>query len=386
MKKIVIISILGIISLMYSFSKQNLKSEERLDRKPTTPYLEPDATGIKVALLLDTSNSMDGLIAQAKAQLWQIVNELSLAKYGGKNPHLQIALYEYGNDGLEKSDGYIRKVLDFGNDLDLISEKLFALHTNGGSEYCGAVIQKSLDELRWGKNQQDLNLIFIAGNEPFTQGSVSYEEATTNAKEKNVIVNSIFCGNYQEGINSGWKKGASLTGGDYSAIDHNVVQVYVFTPYDDQIIILNRELNDTYIYYGSQGSKKMELQSIQDSNAAQMNESVAVSRTVSKSKSVYNNASWDLVDASQEKGFEYSRVDKSHLPNALKGKSIEEIKKYVELKAGMRANIRKQIEELNTKRSQFLAENQSKNTEISLENAMLSSIRKQAEGKKYSFE
>ena len=32
---------------------------------------------IKVALLLDTSNSMDGLINQAKAQLWEIVNELS---------------------------------------------------------------------------------------------------------------------------------------------------------------------------------------------------------------------------------------------------------------------------------------------------------------------
>ena len=29
---------------------------------------------IKVALLLDTSNSMDGLIDQAKAQLWDIVN------------------------------------------------------------------------------------------------------------------------------------------------------------------------------------------------------------------------------------------------------------------------------------------------------------------------
>ena len=35
---------------------------------------------IKVALLLDTSNSMDGLIDQAKAQLWEIVNEFSYAK------------------------------------------------------------------------------------------------------------------------------------------------------------------------------------------------------------------------------------------------------------------------------------------------------------------
>lgn len=92
---------------------------------------------IKVALLLDTSNSMDGLINQAKTQLWEIVNELSYAKCGTRQPDLEIALYEYGNDGLEQSDGFIRQVLDFSEDLDEISKKLFSLRTNGGSEYCG---------------------------------------------------------------------------------------------------------------------------------------------------------------------------------------------------------------------------------------------------------
>ena len=35
---------------------------------------------IQVALLLDTSNSMDGLIDQAKSQLWKMVNELATTK------------------------------------------------------------------------------------------------------------------------------------------------------------------------------------------------------------------------------------------------------------------------------------------------------------------
>ena len=38
---------------------------------------------IQVALLLDTSNSMDGLIEQAKTQLWKIVNELTSAEQKG---------------------------------------------------------------------------------------------------------------------------------------------------------------------------------------------------------------------------------------------------------------------------------------------------------------
>ena len=66
---------------------------------------------IKVALLLDTSNSMDGLINQAKTQLWEIVNELSYAKCDDKNPNLKIALYEYGNDNLNAEEGYLRQVI-----------------------------------------------------------------------------------------------------------------------------------------------------------------------------------------------------------------------------------------------------------------------------------
>src|SRR5687768_2738898 len=60
---------------------------------------------IMLALLLDTSNSMDGLIDQAKGQLWKIVNEIAAAKGAdGNQPNIKIALYEYGNDGLPSSE------------------------------------------------------------------------------------------------------------------------------------------------------------------------------------------------------------------------------------------------------------------------------------------
>ena len=47
------------------------------------PHLNPKnnkKTKIKLALILDTSNSMDGLIDQAKNQLWKIVMELAKTK------------------------------------------------------------------------------------------------------------------------------------------------------------------------------------------------------------------------------------------------------------------------------------------------------------------
>ena len=232
----------------------------------------PKKNTIKVALLLDTSNSMDGLINQAKSQLWEIVNELSYAKCENEHPNLQIALYEYGNDNLSSRKGYIRKVIGFSSDLDEISEKLFSLTTNGGNEFCGEVILTSLKQLEWGSNKDDLKLIFIAGNEPFTQGNINYVDAAAQANEQNVIINTIFCGNYKNGVSGKWQHGAKLANGDYMAIDHNEAIVYIASPYDDAIIKLNNQLNVTTIYNGRQGNTKRNYQSVKINNHKDLEE------------------------------------------------------------------------------------------------------------------
>ena len=65
----------------------------------------PPRPTVQIALLLDTSNSMDGLIGQAKAQLWSVVNEFSRAKKDGRPPAIQVALFEYGKSSLRAEDG-----------------------------------------------------------------------------------------------------------------------------------------------------------------------------------------------------------------------------------------------------------------------------------------
>ena len=341
---------------------------------------------IKVALLLDTSNSMDGLINQAKAQLWDIVNELAYAKCEHETPNLKIALYEYGNDGLPSSEGYIRQVIGFTDDLDDISEHLFSLTTNGGSEYCGQVIQTSLKQLDWGGNEKDLKLIFIAGNEPFTQGKIDYRNAATNAKEKDVVVNTIFCGNYDLGINGMWRNGAALTNGDYMAIDHNREIVQIATPYDDRILKLNIQLNHTYVPYGSAGKRKKSLQMAQDAEAEDLDEVVIVKRAVSKSSGFYKNESWDLVDAAKDKNFKFNSLKKEQLPSELKSKSSEEIKQYVTQKSKERSKVQKEIQELNKKRNQYIADQQKNTDNKSLESVMIKAIKKQAAKKNYKWE
>jgi hypothetical protein len=277
---------LVVVFSMFSFNSVSEEVPVQQDENSQT---------IMLALLLDTSNSMDGLIDQAKSQLWKIVNELASAKCtDGKKPTIKIALYEYGNDRLPMSEGYIRMVSPLTDDLDVISEKLFGLTTNGGNEFCGHVIRTSLRQLNWSESKADLKLIFIAGNEPFTQGEVPYALSCSLAKEKDVVINTIYCGTFQEGINTEWKNGADFTGGTYMSIEQDRKTVYIPSPYDDRISTLNDQLNKTYIYYGSEGESKKALQSSQDSNAESYGKANKVERTISKSSHAYktNPGTW----------------------------------------------------------------------------------------------
>ncbi|MDC6387309.1 VWA domain-containing protein [Maribacter sp. PR1] len=388
LKKIIALSSIALtLTASYGCEPKVKEKKQILLAESVDPNKETRNNTVKIALLLDTSNSMDGLINQAKSQLWDIVNEFTHAKCGNESrPELQIALYQYGNDDLSYREGYIQQVLNFSSDLDEISEKLFSLTTNGGEEYCGEVIQTSLKQLEWGKNPDNLKMIFIAGNEPFTQGKLNYKAAVGNAKEKDVVVNTIFCGNYEQGIETEWKKGAQLTGGEYMAIDHNREVVHINTPYDDIIIKLNSKLNKTYVGYGSRGASKMEMQVTQDDNALALEEVVAVKRAVSKSSRLYNNKSWDLVDASAEADFELEKLDEESLPKDLKGKSKKEIEKYIETKRIEREEIQNEIAELNRKRQEYISKNQKENAEGELESAMLKAIKKQAGLKNYSWD
>ncbi|MBR9919513.1 MAG: VWA domain-containing protein [Bacteroidetes bacterium] len=353
----------------------NTQVAETIDEKPT----------IQIALLLDTSNSMDGLIDQAKSQLWKMVNELATTKKKGIAPYIELALYEYGNSGLSKEVNYIRQVSEMTADLDLVSDKLFKLSTNGGDEYCGAVIKDATMDLSWSENNGDLKLIIIAGNEPFTQGPVEFRKACKEAISNGIQINTIFCGNYEEGVRTFWKEGADLADGEYLNIDQSQEVVHIPTPYDQEILELNRKLNDTYIGYGAEGASRKEMQMAQDDNAADYGAANAASRATYKAKESYRNTSWDLVDAMEEDAEILEEIEEEALPEEMKAMSTEERVEFVEAKSEERDNIRKEILQLEEKAEEHRAkELESMSGEKStLDQVMLEAVRKQAKAKSF---
>lgn len=332
------------------------------------PFSEKEIKPAKVqmALLLDTSNSMDGMIDQAKSQLWKMVNELTEASKNGESPDIEIALYEYGNDNLSATAKYIRQVVPMTNDLDEISEELFQLKTEGGSEFCGAVILDAVLKLDWSENEEDLKMIVISGNEPFDQGPITPEEACVAALKKGISITTIFCGDWKDGIRARWEEGAKCGAGEYLNIDSDEKVVHIPTPYDDQIALLNTSLNKTYLAYGREGKVSYEKQAVQDANAYSYGSANVRQRAAFKAKKQYKASSWDLVDSYEEDAEVLEEIEKDELPEELRGKDKSEIEKIVKAKKAEREKIQAEILDLEKKANAFEAKERLKGADLEI--------------------
>jgi hypothetical protein len=350
-----------------------------------------DPPKIQLAILLDTSNSMDGLIDQTRNQLWQVVNEFASARQNGVTPILEIALFEYGNDGNSSSAGFVRMLNHFTRELDAVSAGLFSLTTNGGSEYCGFAIETVVNQLQWSRADSDIKTIFIAGNESFAQGPVNYREAIRLASQNGISINTIHAGGHQGGIADGWQAGATLAGGDYMSIDANQQVVHIAAPQDPKIAELNTRLNATYVPYGAKGADNAQRQLEQDALSSEISTGLLAKRAASKSSAFYSNSNWDLVDALNEgevDAEELVQIEDEGLPEPMQGLSSQEKLDYVQEKAAARKLIKQEIFELSQSRADFVAEEKRKQVAAapSMSDALTKAIKKQAREKNFVFE
>ncbi|MBV6492124.1 MAG: hypothetical protein LDLANPLL_00115 [Turneriella sp.] len=357
--------------------------ESRVARTPSNRFLGEPL--VQLAILIDTSSSMDGLIEQTRTQLWKIVNTLAGGSREGKKPRIEVALYEYGNSMLKDKDNYVRRVLPFTTSLDTVSEKLFELKTMGGLEYCGAALNQALNDLEW-KNYDDVyRVIFIAGNEAFTQGPVDFRVVLETARQKGIFVNTIFAGSRQEGIATQWLAAARIAEGDFHVIDQNQMVQVMTTPYDEEIRALGYAYNDTVIPLGESGvvaEKRIKMQDRKIADASPQS-GASTERAQAKASAQYSEAnSWDLTSAaSQEETLE--RIKKDDLPQELKEKSKNEIKAYVSKKQAERKKIQTRIDALAKKRNEYILRASKENRKDNFGRATQISIR--AQGKKRGF-
>jgi hypothetical protein len=349
----------------------------------------PDERAVDLCLCLDTSNSMDGLIDAARRKLWDVVNDLAGVQ---PRPHLRVALLSYGNNAYSKDSGWVVTDTPFTEDLDFVSQKLFALKTCGGEEYVARVLDTAVERLKWSDDPKALRIAVVAGNESADQDrAVSWRDVCAKAAKRGIIVNSIYCGDASDAIAPGWRDVAGLAEGEFAAIDQRIAARPVCaTPYDDLLGKLSTSLNATYLPFGRLGAASCANQLAQDGNALGLGYDAAASRAATKASVNYSgrNGGWDLVDACNGGAVDVAKLPADELPEAMRKLDAAERAKYVAEMAAKRAEIEKQIADLAAKRAGFLtaeARKQGADDDRSLDGALKRAVRRQAERKGFSF-
>lgn len=306
---------------------------------------------VQLALILDASGSMNGLINQAKSQFWSILNQLNYS-YDGAYPLVEVAIYDYGSKYANARQGYVRQLVPLTTDLDWAADQLYNIRTGGRHEYAGFAIQRATNDLRWDRGYDVDKIIFIAGNERMDQGRTDFRRAVGNAANQGITVHTIFCGDYNDGIRLGWSDAAYTGGGMYTALDHNAYDRHRGYPQDDDLWRLNTRLNATYIPYGARGRDYCERQRRQDRNAYGYGVNFAAQRAMYKASRGYTNAGWDLVDAYRAGTVDLRNISNSDLPQEMQRMSFAQREAYIKQKANERNQIRSRMKQLADVRQQ----------------------------------
>jgi len=348
---------------------------------------------VELAICLDTSGSMTGLIDAARARLWDIVNELALAK---PTPTLRVALLTFGNNGHAAEDGWVKVDLGLTEDLDEVSRQLFSLTTNGGEEYVGRVLSAAQSRLAWSSASSGeaapslLQMAVVAGNESADQDrSISFRDACKALVSRGITVNSIYCGPEGDGLAAQWREVATLADGQFAAIDQSSGAMAVATPWDDELARLSAELNTTYLAFGQRGGWAASNQAEQDRNAADLSVAVAAQRGASKASGLYSCATWDLVDACAQPDFKLESVQREELPPAMREMSLEQQKAFIASTRDRREEIRKGVADLAQKRALFVSQAEKDASVVgrsTFGSAMLEAIRTHGRSKGLSWE
>jgi len=353
--------------------------------KPKAASPAKAAQPVDLAICLDTSGSMNGLIDAARQKLWAIVNDLALAQ---PIPRLRVALLTFGNDGHPAEMGWVRVDHAFTEDLDAISQQLFALTTNGGTELVGRVLKAASERLEWSDDPAALKVVMVAGNESAEQDSeVDFRTICKSLIERGIVVNSIYCGNPADGLAPAWQEVARRADGQFASIDQQNGTIVISTPFDGELAALSSAINETFIAYGAAGQAAAENQVRQDQNAQGCNDAAAAARACTKAGAFYK-CSWDLVDAVKGGSVKLEDVKKEELPEKMRELTIDERRKCVDAAWAKRQEIQKKIQGVGEKRARHIEaemHRQGAKDDAAFDRAVRDAIRRQAESKGFRF-
>ncbi len=204
---------------------------------------------VEVAFVLDTTGSMGPLIEGAKRKIWSIATAILDA-----NPQAEIrmGLVAYRDIG----DDYVTQSHELTTDIQELYARLLELRAKGGGDWPESVneaLDVAVNKLQWTKGEDNSRIVFLVGDAPphmdYPQDT-KYPQTLKVARQKDIVVNAVLAGGARD-TERVWREVAQQGDGRFIPIPQDGGEVVIIeTPYDEEIIILQKSVNKTVIPYG----------------------------------------------------------------------------------------------------------------------------------------
>lgn len=360
-------TMLAALAIAMAFTAINAQRTTRTTRTTTTTTTTKTTTTTRPAVVndnrdtlemvfvLDTTGSMGGLIEGAKQRIWGIINEVMQKP---SKPRVRVGLVAYRDNG----DEYVTKLLPITEDLDKAYTTLMDYRAGGGGDTPENVRKALAEGVRgagWSNSRKGLaQIVFLVGDAP----PQNYEQepdvlvTTAEAVRKNMIVNTIQCGN-QDDTRQIWQTIALRGEGKYFAIAQDGGVQAISTPYDSKLADLAAKLGKTYVSYGAK-SKREALAMTQMANEDRITSGAAPSaqaeRAVNKAVNSFQYDG-DLVQDVENDTVKLKDVKTEDLPEDLQKLSPAQREKVIAARIAERKQIRAEIVTLSKQRDDFIA-------------------------------
>lgn len=314
---------------------------------------------VEVAFVLDTTGSMADLIEGAKKKIWSIANSII-----DVNPQAEIrmALIAYR----DKGDDYVIKTIHpLDTDVQALYSNLLNLRASGGGdtpESVNEALDRSVHGLQWDASTQTKRIIFLVGDAPphmDYQDAPKYPSVIKQARKKDIIVNTVQAGNMRE-TRKYWTEMAKLGQGRYLTIPQDGGQIsQIETPFDQEILHTQVELDKTVIAYGSaamQADISSKIESRATAPAATRVDNSSFYAKKSGAKKVVTGGGDLLADINSGEA-KLEQIKDAELPSELQNKTLEEKNAFIENKAAIRKQAEEKMADLVKKRDDYIAKN-----------------------------
>jgi hypothetical protein len=320
---------------------------------------------VEVAFVLDTTGSMGGLIEGAKRKIWSIATAIV-----DSNPDadIRMGLVAYRDIG----DDYVTRKVELTTDIQDLYAHLLELKARGGGDWQESVneaLDVAVNRLQWTSGGDTRRIVFLVGDAPphmdYAQDT-KYPVTLSVAKQKDIIVNAVLAGDAAD-TERVWRDIAQNGNGRFIPIPQDGGQIVVIeTPYDQDIIILQREINGTVIPYGPRAMQKrtedqtQQLSKVAAAAPSQASEMASYINKRARSTSEAVTGGGDLVADIGAGRNSFSAIKDEDLPDNLRAMKPEQRLDEVNRQMSQRKALNEKLGALVAQRDKYVAEQRAK--------------------------